>query len=226
MRTPITVSLNCAGSGRRLGLGQTKALIDILGRPLIHWQLDLLEQVEDVRIVVGYHADKVINAVLSHRRNAVFVFNHRHAETGTGDSLLLAAENAAERVLTLDGDLLVHPRNLRDFLSADKDMLGIVPVLTDDAICVTLDGSAPARAIGFGRGSGTPWEWSGLAVCSREILAASALRTAAPRHVYHLLEHALPLPVTTIDAREIDTPGDYDRALAWMRQVTNGSEWQ
>ena len=44
-----SVILSCAGIGSRLGLGKTKALIDIGGKTLIHWQLALFRVVEDVR---------------------------------------------------------------------------------------------------------------------------------------------------------------------------------
>ena len=41
MQTAKSVVITCAGIGSRLGLGTTKALIDINGKSLIHWQLDL-----------------------------------------------------------------------------------------------------------------------------------------------------------------------------------------
>lgn len=56
MQFSKTVVLNCAGLGSRLGLGKTKALIDLAGKPLIHWQLDMLKDIADVRIVIGFEA--------------------------------------------------------------------------------------------------------------------------------------------------------------------------
>ena len=63
-----TVVIGCAGIGSRLGLGQSKALINIHGKPLIHWQLELLAEVEDVRVVVGYQANEVIKTILEVRK--------------------------------------------------------------------------------------------------------------------------------------------------------------
>ena len=56
----ITVIICCAGMGTRLGIGSTKALITIDGVPLIIQILKLLKDYTDIRIVVGYQADKVI----------------------------------------------------------------------------------------------------------------------------------------------------------------------
>ena len=55
--------MNCAGEGRRLGLGSTKALVSIHGEPLIAWHLRMLRHVRDVVVVVGYQAEAVVDAV-------------------------------------------------------------------------------------------------------------------------------------------------------------------
>lgn len=89
MSTAKSVIISCAGIGSRLGLGTTKALINIDGRPLINWQLDLLKDVEDVRIVVGFQANDVIEQVKKYRRDVTFVFNHNYFETKTGASYYL-----------------------------------------------------------------------------------------------------------------------------------------
>ena len=76
MQTTPSVILSCAGIGSRLGLGKTKALIDIGGKTLIHWQLDLFRDVQDIRIVVGFQANDVIEEVRKYRPDAIFVYNH------------------------------------------------------------------------------------------------------------------------------------------------------
>ena len=49
-----SVVISCAGIGSRLGLGLTKALVDINGKSLISWQLKLFECIKDVRVVIGF----------------------------------------------------------------------------------------------------------------------------------------------------------------------------
>ena len=59
-----TVIICCAGMGTRLGIGTTKALMHIDGKPLIIHQLEALKDYSDVRVVVGYQANKVIELIL------------------------------------------------------------------------------------------------------------------------------------------------------------------
>lgn len=58
-----TIIISCAGMGNRLGLGTTKALVEVDGRPLIIRHLEHLKDERDIRVVVGYQAEKVIEAV-------------------------------------------------------------------------------------------------------------------------------------------------------------------
>ena len=81
MQIPKTVIIGCAGVGSRLGLGQTKALITLYDKPLIIWQLEQLQNIEDLRIVVGFQANDVIETVLQYRKNVTFVFNHDYFHT-------------------------------------------------------------------------------------------------------------------------------------------------
>ena len=71
-----TIIISCAGMGNRLGLGKTKALIEIEGKPLIIRQLEMLANEDDIRIVVGYQAEQLIDVVKKYRKDVVFVFNH------------------------------------------------------------------------------------------------------------------------------------------------------
>jgi len=63
MSSVKSVVISCAGIGSRLGLGLTKALVQINGRSLISWQLELFKDVEDIRIVIGFQANDIIEEV-------------------------------------------------------------------------------------------------------------------------------------------------------------------
>ena len=69
MSVSKTIVISCAGMGTRLGIGTTKALIDIEGKPLILRQLELLKDFDDIRIVVGYQMEKVIEVVNNYRKD-------------------------------------------------------------------------------------------------------------------------------------------------------------
>ncbi|MDE4980341.1 2-C-methyl-D-erythritol 4-phosphate cytidylyltransferase, partial [Francisella tularensis subsp. holarctica] len=81
-----SIILSCAGIGSRLGLGKTKALIEIKSKSLIDYQLSNFKNIEDIRIVIGYQANEVISAALSIRKDIIFVFNHDYFNTKTGAS--------------------------------------------------------------------------------------------------------------------------------------------
>ena len=113
MSSVKSVVISCAGIGSRLGLGLTKALVQINGRSLISWQLELFKDVEDIRIVIGFQANDIIEEVRKHRQDVIFIFNHRYFETKTGASFYLGARHANSEILEWDGDLLVHPDDVK-----------------------------------------------------------------------------------------------------------------
>ena len=58
MQVSRTVIISCAGMGNRLGLGTTKALVEVEGKPLIMHHLEKLKDERDIRVVVGYQAER------------------------------------------------------------------------------------------------------------------------------------------------------------------------
>ncbi len=211
-----TVIISCAGMGTRLGLESTKALIDICGEPLILRQLKMLDNVEDIRIVVGYQAERVIEVVNTYRKDIVFVLNHEYANTKTGDSVLMAAKYAKENIITLDGDLLVHEEDMQMILDMDGDFIGTCIPYTDDPVYVeTKDMEQGQMALGFTREKSNEelLEWTGLVQINKNRLADSG------GHVYQLIEGTLPLKTLEIRCREVDTPEDYERAIEWYKQI-------
>lgn len=215
MQFSKTVILNCAGVGSRLGLGKTKALLDLEGRPLIHWQLDMLKAVADVRIVIGFEAQAVINAVLEVRKDVLFVFNHNYNLTKTGVSLALGAAYANSLVISLDGDLLVHPKDFNYFLSIEEECLAYTKVNTEQPCYITLKNKNNRKYIaGFTPENKSNYEWSGLVQ-----IHVSKLKSRNNSHVYEMLTPFLPLPAIKIRTQEIDTLSDYKKALAWVKAV-------
>lgn len=222
MRTPITVVISCAGEGRRLESGKTKALVHVLDRPIIAWHLHMLRHVENIRVVVGYQADDVIEVVSKIRRDIVFVFNRDYKTTGTGSSLTRAAAGVAGDVISLDGDLLVHPQDFNRLLDYPSPCLGVLPAVSDDPVLVTLqDGPSGPVAKSFVRGPREGLEWSGLARLSIPMIERAKAENLADGHVYQMIEPSLPMPIMQIRAREIDTPADYDRAVAWIKPLVH-----
>ena len=207
MITNKTVIISCAGMGTRLGIGSTKALVDICGKPMIIRQLEMLDEVEDVRIVVGYQAQKVIDVAKEYRKDITFCFNYNYKTTGTAASFSKALLCAKELVVSLDGDLLVNPEDMKAFISDDEEKIGGCTPGTDDPVLMQLN--EKKEVIAFSREKGD-LEWTGLSQTRTKRL------TPDDRHLYFMLEPLLPLKAQVIRTKEIDTFNDYEKAIAWF----------
>jgi choline kinase len=221
MRASVRVVINCAGEGRRLGLGSTKALVSVMGEPLIAWHLRMLRHVDDVVVVVGYQAEQVIEAVRPLRPDAIFAFNHDYATTGTAASLAKGCRGATGDVISLDGDLLVHPEDFDDFLRAPRPCLGVAPATTTHAVHARVVGENGSTAVvGFNE-VGDGLEWTGLLRVPGALVEEAEAGHATRGHVFEMLAPHLPMQALHVRAREIDTPADYDRALEWLAPIAH-----
>ena len=215
MKNNVSIIISCAGMGTRLGLGCTKALVEIEGKTLIERQLEILKDYDDIRVVVGYQAERVIDVVNSVRKDVMFVFNHDYRNTGTGASFTLGAKYGREYVVALDGDLLVHPDDLIAVLEHKGNCVGGTTPSTDNPwLMPTKEVDGVECVTGFMKEEGS-YEWTGLAKIKTELLQPGK------RHVFHLIEPLLPVPMKFIRTKEIDTIDDYERAVKWIR---NGYE--
>lgn len=162
MQVSRTVIISCAGMGNRLGLGTTKALVEVEGKPLIMHHLEKLKDESDIRVVVGYQAEKVINVVRKYRKDVVFVFNHNYRETGTGASVALASQYANEYILSLDGDLIIHPDDMKKILECDHEFVsGGIPDTDEPWMLQTYKDDGKEFVSAFSKNIGN-YEWNGI----------------------------------------------------------------
>lgn len=207
MSSVKSVIISCAGIGSRLGLATTKALINIEGKPLIAWQLELLKDIEDIRIVVGFQANDVINEVLKYRKDAIFVYNHNYFETKTGASFYLGAKDANEYVMAYDGDLLVHPDDIKVCLETDE-YIAYSDKSSTEAVFVKTDGQG--NVLAFSRQEGN-YEWTGPASIRKDKVKFTT------ENVFNQLEEYLPMKGIKIRACDIDTYEDYQKAINFIK---------
>lgn len=211
MQVSRTVIISCAGMGNRLGLGTTKALVEVEGKPLIMHHLEKLKDESDIRVVVGYQAEKVINVVRKYRKDVVFVFNHNYRETGTGASVALASQYANEYILSLDGDLIIHPDDMKKILECDHEFVSGGILDTDEPwMLQTYKDDGKEFVSAFSKNIGN-YEWNGITQMK------SAKIKNGQGHVFQLIEPYLPIPFLELRTREIDTVNDYERAVEWVR---------
>ena len=203
-----SVVLSCAGVGSRLGLGQTKALVQIMGKSLIGWQMEIFANVEDLRIVVGYQAMEVVREVLKYRRDVIFVYNHNYFHTKTGCSYVLGGRHGNDLLVEWDGDLLVHPDDALMLLSTYEEYIAYTEPSSDEPVFVDLDDSGNVTK--FSRAHGK-YEWSGPCCLHKSHLKERGV------DVFHILEPYLPMRGIKIRAQDIDTYDDYKRADDFIR---------
>ena len=202
-----TVIISCAGMGKRLGLGIPKALLEVDGKPLIIRNLEMLDECDDVRVVVGYKAADVIKMVNTYRKDVTFVFNNNYMNNGTGASVTLGAKYSKEYILTIDGDLLIHPDDMKKILNETEEFIGVCKASTDNPVLTSIENG---NVIEFSRERGQ-YEWTGVA-----LLKASRLNPGEG-HVYQLIEPLLPLKHKVIRTKEVDTMNDFENAQRWVR---------
>lgn len=201
-----------------MGLNRPKALVEVAGRPLVAWQLAMLDAVEDVRVVLGYRAAEVADVVFAVRPDAMVVLNHEFASTGTAASFLRGAAGAPGPVLSLDCDLVVHPDDLRAFIAEPAPRLGVFrpqsvePVLVD--VMERASRKLAARFTTGCRHEGS-WEWSGLVSLAHPRDAPASARG----HVFEMVEPLLPLPIHEIRAREVDYEEEIEDMERWIETL-------
>lgn len=203
-----SIIISCAGMGTRLGLNIPKALVKISGKSLIERNIELLENCDDIRVVVGYKAESVINEVIKYRRDILFVFNNDYMNTGTGASVMLATKFANEYALTIDGDLIIHPDDMKKVLNERDEFVGVCEPGTDNPVLTDIENDNVTM---FSREHGK-YEWTGICYMKIKDLANGT------GHVYQLIEPILPKKYLLVRTTEIDTMNDLERAEKWAKE--------
>jgi CTP:molybdopterin cytidylyltransferase MocA len=205
-----------AGMGSRLGHGIPKCLVEIAGETLIAKQLALLSDVPDVRVVVGYREETVIDRVRSARSDVIFVRNPRFRETTTQDSYAIGSEGLRGSCLFMDADILFEPQSFREFtaFAASHPLaIGLTAAKTDDAVFAFThrNGDSGLEIVTFSR-EWAPLEWANV------VHAPANSFFEGRGAVFETLQTLLPAPAKEIVSYEVDTEGDLKRAEEFARR--------
>lgn len=202
-----TVIISCAGMGTRLKMETPKCLVKIDNKSLIYRHLEQFKNVDDLRVVVGYKKEEVIKEVLKYRKNITFVFNNEYMKNGTGASVCRAVPYSNQYIITIDGDLLIHPSDIDKILSSNIEFAGVCKASTDNPMLTKIEND---KVVGFSREEGI-YEWTGVSRFNVDKLVKGE------GHVCALLESFLPLPYLFLRTKEIDTPHDLECATKWIK---------
>jgi choline kinase len=199
-----------AGMGKRLGFDMPKPLVQIGDKTLIERQLELLEDVENVYVIVGFRAEDMINHVRKIRNDAIFVMNHDYAHTNTMFSLHLALKHTKGPYIFMDGDVYIPKDEFLRFLHqispSSKSILGITKSKSEDGVFVEVNDVG--QVIEFTREVRKEHEWLGVGYFKN--LSFSNIQKKSD--VFSHLCKYLPLKGFIFDAYEIDTIQDLEMA--------------
>lgn len=196
-----------AGLGSRLELDMPKCLVEVGGRKVISYLLEVLRDVPNVRIVVGFKEHEVIETVRKIRQDVVFVRNPDYMSTSNSYSLYLGSKDFSEPFLNIDGDMLITHSEFARFkekIEEGKDLIGVSKAYTEDAVFVKLNDNSEAEE--FSRERISELEWTGIAYF------ATVKINKEGKYVYQELENKLPIKACQIECFEIDTPNDLEYA--------------
>lgn len=203
-----TIIICCAGMGTRLGIGTTKALVDVEGKPLIIRLLEMLEVYDDIRVVVGYQADKLIEVVNGLRKDIMFAFNYQYETTGVADSLRKGMFLSREIIVSIDGDVLINPNDFKNFLDCEQECIGVSKINSEELVFANINNGMVEK---LSKKDGN-WQWPGILKIHRDKLKGNS------PHVCDILNEVLPLPGYVLRAREINTQEDYEKCINWFKR--------
>jgi choline kinase len=191
-----------------MGLNIPKSLIQINGFSLIEWQLRQLNESVEVIVVVGFKADEVAREVWNSRPDAIIVLNHRFQTTGTASSLSLGARISSERLVGLDGDVLLSRASLNQFLNSDENLLGVMGLSSNNPHKVKIENDFVTE---FDTSEHSDWEWTGPVNISK-----FACKNIGDGHIYQGLSSLLPIRAMVVDGIELDYFDDISKCEEWL----------
>lgn len=216
MSSSVTVVISAAGLGSRLGLNKPKALVEIGSKAILAHQLELLQNVAEVVVVVGFRAESVISLVKKLRPDAIIAFNHDYRNSGTALSVSLAGKISADWVVSLDGDLLIEKKSLISIIEHPTACLGLSSVVSQAPVYAQVNKQNKVISLFQSNEMTSSYEWTGIA----KIPSKSAIQLGK-NHVYQGLVNILPMDWLPVDTVEIDEPDDLIKASHWLEYRAN-----
>ncbi len=203
--------ITAAGLGSRLGMNLPKCLVPVAGQSIIARQLELLQDVEDVRIVVGFQRAEVIAHVKRLRSDVVFVCNHRYADTSVLHSLFLGSKGINEPFIVLDGDVIPERSSFESFkalCTGGRPLTAVCRANSTDPVYAdveaTLKGDV-ASLRSLYREPTSVWEWPGISYLTPSMIEDKNT------FVYQQVQRFLPMRAVELQCWEVDTPEDLAR---------------
>ena len=199
------VVIAAAGMGTRLGAGRPKCLVEVGGRKIVEYQLELLRDIPHVYIVVGFCEQEVIDVVRKIRRDVIFVRNPDFQHTKTLESYYLASRVIDGKAVFMDGDMILEPASFARFLRLGAEqpfLLAVSRRISADPVYADMQTEEPLAVRDFSYTETSGYEWANAVVMDAARLSGGKI------HVFEYLRRFLPAQAAVVDRMEIDTPED------------------
>ena len=203
-----------AGLGSRLGFNIPKSLVKVGNKKIIDYHLELLKDVPDVRIVVGYKEEKVKKHVKKIRENVTFITNQDYANTSNAYSVSLAAENIKEPYLLVIGDIIFNKNDFKKFVDNcdSESIVGLTISKSEDAVFTDVDEDSMTIKK-FQRNSKLDYETAGIFYFNGIPI------TKEDGYVFEALKKYLPIKYMVVRSYEVDTPVDLELVINNLHEL-------
>lgn len=114
-----------AGRGSRLmplTSDRPKAMVEVLGKPIIKWLIDALPHHYYVYVISGYK-DSKLKSYLRNNTNEYIEFVHQRKRTGTADAVNLVKKYMKDEFLVLAGDTIFNKEHLKELAEENNSLL-------------------------------------------------------------------------------------------------------
>ncbi len=206
------VIIAAAGKGSRLAAGLPKCLVTVDDRTILEHQFKAFENFDEIRMVVGYKAERVMEAAAALRRDVIFVRNDDYEDTTTLQSMHMGAAGVAGKALFVDGDM-VFGRMTAEATMAEcakgDEFIGVASEISDTPVYAGLENG---KATWFSYERKSEYEWANMAFID------CAKLEYRKTHFFVQLQKFLPINAFHIDRLEIDTQNDLDIARKTIRE--------
>ena len=216
------VVIAAAGTGTRLGMGKPKCLIKVNGKSILEYQLELLKDVENIFLIVGFCEEEVMDFASELRKDIIFVRNANFSRTKTLGSFYLAAKIIDGSAIFMDGDMIIKPQAFDEFLTtaaqsnAGEFLIAVSERISDDPVyCKVVPAGDKLTIHGFSYEEKTAYEWANV------VFMPADKMSGGNTHTFEHLKKFLPAEAKIIDRLEIDTPED----LAYAEKFLQSENW-
>lgn len=116
----------CAGAGTRLlplTKNKPKCLIEVLGKPIIKWTYDALQEIgiTEIYIISGYLEDVLMNYAKDNLHGVHYITQKK--QTGTADAIYLSKDYMDDDFIVLAGDIIFNKKDLMKLLQIKNSLL-------------------------------------------------------------------------------------------------------